>query len=62
MFGEFFAAELDKIAAPQMVENGSLQMQRAQADYAQVRAGPSANPDARQCNLVQHDRINQLAA
>jgi hypothetical protein len=46
MLGEFFAAELDKIAAPQMVENGSLQMQRAQADYAQVRAGPSANPDA----------------
>ncbi|MDZ4277169.1 MAG: hypothetical protein U0995_14085 [Erythrobacter sp.] len=46
MFGEFRAAELDKIAAQQMVENGSLHMQSAEADYAQVRAGPSANPDA----------------
>lgn len=34
------------IAVPQMVENGSLQMQRAEADYAQVRAGPSAKQDA----------------
>lgn len=42
------AAELDKIAAQQMVTDGSLRMQRAEADYAGVRAGPSANPDAPQ--------------
>ncbi len=39
-------AELDKIAAQQMVADGNLRMQRAEADYAGVRAGPSANPDA----------------
>jgi chromosome segregation ATPase len=42
------AAELDRIAAQQMVVEGNLRMQRAEADYAQVRAGPSANPDAPQ--------------
>jgi septal ring factor EnvC (AmiA/AmiB activator) len=39
------AAESDKIAAQQMVADGNLRMQRAEADYADVRAGPSANPD-----------------
>lgn len=40
------AAELDKMAAEQMVADGNLRIQRAEADYASVRAGPSANPDA----------------
>jgi chromosome segregation ATPase len=39
-------AELDKIAAQQMVADGNSRMQRAEADYADVRAGPSANPTA----------------
>lgn len=38
-------AELDKIPAQQMVVDGNLRMQRAEADYAGVRAGPSANPN-----------------
>ncbi len=41
-------AEQDRANGQQLVSDGTVQMQRAENDYAALRAGPSANPNAPQ--------------
>lgn len=37
-------AEADQVKARRMISDGTIMMQRSEAEYAATRAGPSANP------------------